>query len=163
MARLFGAKLRLLRSHQEMSQAELARLLYLASRAHINNLEAGRRIPSLDLVLKVARIFGVTTDYLLRDTIQPEALPDHQTAYMATEQVSLRQFGEKLRRLRLQHARTQLDVAQHLELHTQAHISLLESGRSEPSLALVLKVADLFTITTDYLLRDDIPVQESTE
>jgi transcriptional regulator with XRE-family HTH domain len=163
MPRLFGAKLRYLRSHQDISQAELARLLNLASRAHINNLEAGRRIPSLDLVLKVARIFGVTTDYLLRDSIAPEAQPDHQTASMATEQISLRRFGEKLRRLRLEHALTQLDVAQQVELQTQAHISLLESGRSEPSLPLVLKVAEVFTVTTDYLLRDDLPIQDETE
>jgi transcriptional regulator with XRE-family HTH domain len=159
MPRLFGAKLRLLRSHQEMSQAELARLLVLASRAHITNLEAGRRVPSPDLVLKVARIFEVTTDYLLRDSIAPEARAQNQTVHQDAAPEALRLFGEKLRRLRLQHARTQLGVSQHLGLQTQAHISLLESGRSEPSLTLVLKVADLFGVTTDYLLRDEIPIQ----
>jgi DNA-binding XRE family transcriptional regulator len=33
----------------------------------VSNLEAGRKEPSLDLVLRIADFFGVTTDYLLWD------------------------------------------------------------------------------------------------
>jgi transcriptional regulator with XRE-family HTH domain len=160
MLHLFGAKLRLLRSQQHLSQAALVRLLTPASRAHINNLEAGRRVPSLDLVLKIARIFGVSIDYLLRDTIAPEAYASHRSLYPDEPQAQAHLFGNKLRALRLSRALTQIDLSRQLELQTQAHISLLESGRSEPSLALVLKVADIFGVTLDYLLRDDIPIQD---
>lgn len=52
----------------------------------------------------------------------------------------------------------QADLARQLGLRTQAHISLLEAGHKEPSINLVLRIADLFGVTTDYLLRDDIPV-----
>ena len=40
---------------------------------YISNLEAGRKAPSLELVVRVADLFGVTTDYLLRDSIGIEA------------------------------------------------------------------------------------------
>jgi transcriptional regulator with XRE-family HTH domain len=65
----FGEKVRTLRLEKGLSQRELARNLGLASRAYISNLEAGRKAPSLELVVQIADLFGVTTDYLLRDPI----------------------------------------------------------------------------------------------
>jgi transcriptional regulator with XRE-family HTH domain len=50
------------------------------------------------------------------------------------------------------------DAARALGLGTQAHISHLESNRKEPSIGLVLKIAAFFGVTTDYLLRDSIPL-----
>jgi transcriptional regulator with XRE-family HTH domain len=52
----------------------------------------------------------------------------------------------------------QTELSLQLALRTQAHISLLESGRKEPSIDLVLRIADVFGVSTDYLLRDAIPV-----
>jgi len=40
-----------------------------------------------------------------------------------------------------------------------AHISFLESNRKEPSIELLLKIADFFQVTTDYLLNDAIPIE----
>ena len=67
-ARLFGAKLHALRRQQGLTQVVLADKLGLASRAYTSNLEIGRKAPSLDLVVQIADLFGVTTDYLLRDS-----------------------------------------------------------------------------------------------
>jgi DNA-binding XRE family transcriptional regulator len=39
---------------------------------------------------------------------------------------------------------------------------LLETGRSEPSIELVLMLADIFGVTTDYLLRDAIPIDDAS-
>lgn len=55
-----------------MTQVELAHLLGLARQGYISNLEAGRKMPSLDIVVQIADLFGVTTDYLLRDIIPVE-------------------------------------------------------------------------------------------
>jgi transcriptional regulator with XRE-family HTH domain len=44
------------------------------------------------------------------------------------------------------------ELAQRLGLAANAHISLLERGRHEPSIDLVVAIADLFGVTTDYLL-----------
>jgi transcriptional regulator with XRE-family HTH domain len=52
----------------------------------------------------------------------------------------------------------QADLARQLGLRTQAHISLLEAGHKEPSISLLLRIADFFGVTIDYLLRDNIPI-----
>jgi transcriptional regulator with XRE-family HTH domain len=69
---LLGAKLRYLRQQQQMTQEELARQLGLMRQGHISNLEMGRKTPSLDLLVQIADLFDVTSDYLLRDTIPVE-------------------------------------------------------------------------------------------
>lgn len=68
MPRLLGDKLRYLRTQRHMTQVELAQRLGLARQGYVSNLEAGRKAPSLELVVQIADLFGVTTDYLLRDT-----------------------------------------------------------------------------------------------
>jgi transcriptional regulator with XRE-family HTH domain len=49
-------------------------------------------------------------------------------------------------------------LAHQLEHITHTHISHLEADRKEPSIDLVLRIADVFGVSTDYLLRDAIPV-----
>jgi transcriptional regulator with XRE-family HTH domain len=73
MPRLLGTKLRYLRTQRKMTQEDLARRLGLTRQGHVSNLEIGRKAPSLDLVVQIANLFGVTTDYLLQDTIRVEA------------------------------------------------------------------------------------------
>jgi transcriptional regulator with XRE-family HTH domain len=73
--------------------------------------------------------------------------------------LTMRLFGEKLRYLRRQHNLTQTDLARLLELAGHAYLSNLERGRYTPSLDLVVCVAEALGVTTDYLLRDDLPVQ----
>jgi transcriptional regulator with XRE-family HTH domain len=36
---------------------------------HVNKLELGQKRPSTDLVLKVAHVFNVTTDELMKDDV----------------------------------------------------------------------------------------------
>jgi transcriptional regulator with XRE-family HTH domain len=55
----------------------------------------------------------------------------------------------------------QLTLTQYLNLASQAYVSNLEAGRKVPSPELVVRIADLFGVTTDYLLRDDVAVEES--
>jgi transcriptional regulator with XRE-family HTH domain len=67
-------------------------------------------------------------------------------------------FGQKLTHLRRRHAMRQAELARRLGLH-QSFISYLEAGRKEPSITLVLRIADLFGVTTDYLVREGIGVE----
>src|SRR5687767_13323328 len=106
MSRLFGEKLRHLRRQQGMTQLDLAHRLALASHGHITNLETSRDVPSLDLVLRVARLFGVATDYLLRSAIPVEEVVTSAVELTANTMVLPHHFGKKLRTLRLQHALT---------------------------------------------------------
>jgi len=70
-----------------------------------------------------------------------------------------RHFGDKLRYLRQQRQLTQRDLAQQLTRVRQAHIANIESNRRGPSLQFVILVAGFFQVTTDYLLRDEIPIE----
>ncbi len=53
----------------------------------------------------------------------------------------------------------QAELAQQLGLRRQGYISNLETNRIAPSLQLVVRIADLFKVSTDYLLRDGVPVE----
>jgi transcriptional regulator with XRE-family HTH domain len=68
-------------------------------------------------------------------------------------------FGEKLRNLRTDRQLTLQQLAAALGYKTHAYISEIEGGKKAPTVAFVLKVADLFQVTTDELLRDklDLP------
>jgi len=66
----FGEKLHALRIHHSLTLAELAQQLGYQSHSYINEIEAGRKTPTTVLVIKVADLFGVSTDALLRDNIE---------------------------------------------------------------------------------------------
>lgn len=72
----------------------------------------------------------------------------------------MRRFGEKLRTLRKRRGMTLQEVATELGYSAHAHLSALENGKKQPTAILVVKVAQLFDVTTDQLLRDDLEVEE---
>ena len=65
-------------------------------------------------------------------------------------------FGEKLRTLRLRHGMTQRELAAQLRYSNHSHITLVENGKRNPTVELVVKVANLFHVTTDQLVRDEV-------
>jgi transcriptional regulator with XRE-family HTH domain len=148
---LFGEKLRYLRRQLGMTQVELARKTSLRSHTHVAKLEAGQRSASLSLVIRFADVLGVTTDYLLRDSIlvaqgRAQSVPSSVPS-------SLPEVGARIRKARLQASMTQVDMAHRLGLAQQAYVSNIEAGRREPSPELLVQIADLFNTTTDALLR----------
>jgi transcriptional regulator with XRE-family HTH domain len=72
----------------------------------------------------------------------------------------MQRFGEKLRTLRTQRGMTVRDLAQELGYANSGYISQLENGKREPTVKFIMKVAQLFNVTTDQLLRDDLEVGE---
>ncbi len=65
----FGEKLHTLRTQRGMTLKELAHKLGYATHSHFSEIEAGKKKPTAEFVLKVARLFSVTTDQLLKDEI----------------------------------------------------------------------------------------------
>lgn len=63
----FGEKLMRLRRARGWTLAVLASRLGYTSRGFLSDIESGNKKPSVDLVLRVARQFRVTTDELLLD------------------------------------------------------------------------------------------------
>lgn len=70
-------------------------------------------------------------------------------------------FADKLIQLRKQLGWSQEELAEKLGVSRQA-VSKWEGAQSTPDLERVLKLADLFGVTTDYLLRDDAEAPEYT-
>ena len=68
----FGEKLLRLRRGRDWTLAILASRLGYKSRGHLSEIESGRKKPSVLLVVKAARLFGVTTDDLLLDEREVE-------------------------------------------------------------------------------------------
>ena len=59
-----------LRRKKGWSQAELARRLHI-SPSSVGMYEQGRREPSIDILLALAKEFGVTIDYLITGHVCP--------------------------------------------------------------------------------------------
>ena len=53
-----------------MTLKELAVALGHAAHGYISELESGKKLPTVELVLSVAQLFGVTADELLRDDLE---------------------------------------------------------------------------------------------
>lgn len=66
---ILADKIMNLRKQQGMSQEELAHQLGI-SRQSVSKWESGASIPDLDKVLKLSDLFGVSTDYLLKDELE---------------------------------------------------------------------------------------------
>lgn len=61
---MFGDRLQLLRLSNRLTQVQLAARLGV-SKQSISNWEKGNMRPSVDMLEKIADLFGVQTDYLL--------------------------------------------------------------------------------------------------
>jgi transcriptional regulator with XRE-family HTH domain len=70
----------------------------------------------------------------------------------------MKRFGEKLRILRQRRGLTLMQLAELLDVH-YTHLGKIEIGKKRPSTDLVLRVADLFNVTTDQLMRDELEVE----
>ncbi|TLS48564.1 helix-turn-helix transcriptional regulator [Paenibacillus antri] len=70
---LFGVRLRELRKKNGLSMAEFGRRIGVA-KSTVAGYEGGEREPSLDTVAAIARLYDVTSDYLLGLTDRPHAL-----------------------------------------------------------------------------------------
>lgn len=71
-------------------------------------------------------------------------------------------FADKLVRLRRKNGWSQEDLADKMEVSRQA-VSKWESAQSVPDLDKILRLSDLFGVTTDYLLRDELEDEEFTD
>ena len=65
--RHFGEKLRQIRTYHNMTQLDLARRCGYQTHSYVNELEAGRKTPTVGFVLRVSDLFSVSLDDLLKD------------------------------------------------------------------------------------------------
>lgn len=88
---MLGPRIAILRRSAGLSQGELAQRLQVSSSA-IGMYEQGRREPSAEILVAMARTFGVTVDYLL--TGQP--LPQEQDSVTNSVKSAFRETDAQL-------------------------------------------------------------------
>ena len=100
---ILAEKIIMLRKQNAWSQEELAEQLSV-SRQSVSKWESGASIPDLDKIIKLSTIFGVSTDYLLKDELEEVAFSVSSDAY--TDEIG--------RTVSLEEANTFMDLTQRL-------------------------------------------------
>ena len=67
---MFSKRLKELRNKKGLTQTEFAKIFGISS-GTIAMWETGKRTPDKDMIIKIARYFDVSTDYLLGNDDQP--------------------------------------------------------------------------------------------
>ena len=74
------------------SQEELAEMLEV-SRQSVSKWEGAQSVPDLQKILKMAEVFGVSTDYLLKDEIEPEPIKENAGSMIPTDGGNVRRVS----------------------------------------------------------------------
>ena len=82
-----------LRKKNGWSQEELADKMNV-SRQAVSKWESSQTIPDLDKILQLSTLFGVTTDYLLKDEIEDEELTNDTTSDTTVKRISIEEANE---------------------------------------------------------------------
>ena len=84
-----GEKILALRTQKEMSQEELAAALEV-SRQSVSKWETNQSVPDLDKIIRLADLFGVTVDELVREGERPQPpQPEPRIVYVERERRGL--------------------------------------------------------------------------
>lgn len=117
---ILADKIAELRKKNGWSQEELAGQLGV-SRQSVSKWESASSIPDLDKILKMSEIFGVSTDYLLKDSNEPEEVSLSQAA---PDAVSNSDNDSDIRTVSLEEANTFMDIVQDMAAKVAAGVSI---------------------------------------
>lgn len=94
---IVGSRIKELRKSRRITQAEFAERLGVTKSA-VSSYENGSRLPSYDILIKIARIFNVSTDHLLgfdvRSFVDTTGLTPSQLATVQDIVTTYRQYNE---------------------------------------------------------------------
>lgn len=89
---MFAVRIRNLRQSKELSQVQLAKKLGV-KRQSVSNWENDNIMPSVDMLIRIADFFCVSTDYLLgRDVQKPSAPEMLDMTGLTTQQIKHIQY-----------------------------------------------------------------------
>ncbi len=120
-----------LRKKNGMSQEELAERINV-SRQAVSKWESAQTIPDLEKILRLGRIFGVTTDYLLKDEIEDEELTNDSDP--AIKKISVEEATSYLEQRN--HASWQIAIATFLCIISPITLIILGAASEIPSLGV---------------------------
>lgn len=131
---IFGARFREARQNARMTLRELAAVVGVTYES-IRNYERGS-YPRTPVLLRLLEVLHVSEDWLFG----LEGITDRREI-----------FGRRLRKLRELKGMTQAELAKKMFVAHQV-ISCYEAGRHEPPMDTLVKLAEEFQVSTDYLL-----------
>lgn len=85
---ILAEKVMQLRKKNGWSQEELAEKLNI-SRQSVSKWESGASIPDIDKIIAMSGLFGVSTDYLLKDELEEEQFPEGEDVYEKSQTKSI--------------------------------------------------------------------------
>lgn len=89
---ILADKIITLRKKAGWSQEELASQLGV-TRQSVSKWEGAQSVPDLDKVVQMSRLFGVSTDYLLKDELEEEEFVESEADETPLRRVTMEQGG----------------------------------------------------------------------
>ena len=131
---IFSIRLKELRISKGFTQSELCKKVGVSQNT-FTNWENGSREPNFKTLRKLANVLETTIDYLLGE--------EEMTVQLV--------FASRLKVLRVSNGYSQTQIAQSLGT-VQGVVSKYECGIREPDLKMLVKIADFYNVSLDYLL-----------
>lgn len=118
-------------------QKDIAKILNCSVNKYAS-WEQGRTEPSISDIIELAKLYNVTTDYLL--------------GYMSTKpEIQMNNIGAIIKNLRKQRNLTYESLAESIG-YSKATIGYWESNKKVPNAQAIIALADFFQVSADYLL-----------
>lgn len=151
----FAKRLKRLRKEAHLTQQDVADYFKTSPQSYAQ-WEKGQRSPSKESLEKLASYFGVSISYLVgeSDTIDYGAFEEQSTPTQLSDDKT---FIERLKELRKQSGLTQQQLAT-----TQQNIAFWETGRQRPKQPSLIKLANYFNVSIDYLLVGKAQAEEKS-
>lgn len=158
---MFENRIKTMRKSRGYTQKELAKMLNCAP-SKVAMWETGDRTPRTDDLIKLSEMFDVTVGCLAGvEDIDIEKICSYDLKLNKDTDTS--DFSKRLKVLRVNGNKCQEEIASMLGVSTRAY-GYYEQGEREPNLISVLKLADYFNVSTDYLLgRSNTKIIESSD
>jgi transcriptional regulator with XRE-family HTH domain len=92
-----GKRILDLRKRKKLTQQQLAEIIGVTS-VHLSNIETGNALPGVEIVIRMADYFGVSTDWILRENNPGlnDKVGDDMAVLLSDCSPSERQFYEKV-------------------------------------------------------------------
>lgn len=149
----FIERLKELREKSGLTQKQVAEHLDITQSAYAQ-WETGRINPKKETIQKFADLFNVSYDYLWNGISEPQTT----NAIIETNSGT---FPERLRQLRTEADLTQQQLADIVGT-TQQNIAFWETGRQRPKQPSLIKLANYFNVSIDYLLVGKAQAEEKS-
>lgn len=134
-----GFKIKELRKSKKITQKQLATMVSKSERM-IQKYESGEVAPTISTFSQISNALGSTMKELMEEDAHLEVI--------GKQEITIK---ERLKKLRKEKNLYQKELADKLNI-SRAVIASYETGKAVPSIDIIIRYADYFECTTDYIL-----------